>query len=201
MTPERGLPQSAPARLKGHAVASETWRRLMRVYGEVDAEIVTRLDQDLLIDYCMLMEQLSELDLMRKTTYRMWLEIGAKHEKALAKIAEAEMAVAQAMAAAENGVEMPEKGMGSLAEVEAWEDRAVALASKAVDAFEAVVKLDGRVDRKRDLLHKLRQSLYLTPRARAGVAPGQKEEPEPLDPMDELLGSVTDYVNGEGNGQ
>jgi hypothetical protein len=39
-----------------------------------------------------------------------------------------------------------------------------------------VVKVDGRVDRKRALLLQLRQSLYLTPRSRAGVMPKSKSE-------------------------
>lgn len=39
--------------------------------------------------------------------------------------------------------------------------------------------LDSRLDGKRKLLHSLAQSLYLTPRSRAGVAPKQKEENKP----------------------
>jgi phage terminase small subunit len=201
LAPERGLPMAAPARLKGHAIACEAWRRLIRLYNELDAAIVTRLDQDLLCDYCILMEQIGELDLMRSTTYRMWLEMGAAHDKAIRKAKEAvdaQKAVAKALA--ENGAPAPEDGPGSLAEVEKWEAQAVALASKSLDAFEAVVKLDARADQKRKALLQLRQSLYLTPRSRAGVAPTKKEEEEPLDPMDQLLGTVVDYVNN-GDGQ
>jgi phage terminase small subunit len=200
MKPERGLPMAAPARLKGHDLASEAWRRMMRMYTELESEIVTRLDQELLINYCMLVEQLGEIDLMRKTTYKMWLEIGVKHDQALSKIVEAKEAAEQAMTAqSESGVEMPEKGLGSLTEVEKWEDRAIALASKALDAFEAVVKLDGRADRKRALLYQLSQGLYLTPRARAGAAPTKKEEEPEKDPLEMLLDDVSNYVNGAGD--
>lgn len=196
LTPERGLPMAAPARLKGHAVAESTWRRLLKVYTELDADIVSRLDQDLLIDYCLLMEQLGELDLMRKTTYRMWLEIGAKHDQAIqqAKAAADSSKEAQRFAN-ETGAAVPETGIGSLAEIEKWEERAVQLASQALDAFDAVLKLDARADQKRKALHQWRQSLYLTPRSRAGVSPSKKPEEEEIDPMEQLLGQVTDFVN------
>lgn len=38
--------------------------------------------------------------------------------------------------------------------------------------------LDARLDGKRKLLHALAQSLYLTPRSRAGVSPTQKTKPK-----------------------
>jgi hypothetical protein len=47
--------------------------------------------------------------------------------------------------------------------------------------------LDARLDGKRKLLHAIAQSLYLTPRSRAGVPPEGKP-PEPLpDEMDQIL--------------
>jgi len=64
-----------------------------------------------------------------------------------------------------------------------------------------VVKLDGRVDRKRSLLLQWRQSLYLTPRARAGAAPAKKEKEEAPDPLEMLLNDVSDFVNGAGDGK
>jgi phage terminase small subunit len=39
--------------------------------------------------------------------------------------------------------------------------------------------LDARLDGKRKLLHSLAQSLYLTPRSRAGVTPPEKTKPKP----------------------
>lgn len=47
--------------------------------------------------------------------------------------------------------------------------------------------LDARLDGKRKLLHALAQSLYLTPRSRAGVAPTEKEPPKPDSEMGSLL--------------
>ncbi len=47
--------------------------------------------------------------------------------------------------------------------------------------------MDARLDGKRKLLHALSQSLYLTPRSRAGVAPAEKESDEPVSEMDGLL--------------
>jgi phage terminase small subunit len=47
--------------------------------------------------------------------------------------------------------------------------------------------MDARLDGKRKLIFALEQSLYLTPRSRAGVAPPEKEPEEPESEMDKLL--------------
>ena len=150
MQPEKGLPMSAPARLAGHAVAEATWRRLMRTFDEIEGVIVTRLDMDLLIDYCMVTEQLAEMDMMRTTIVVAW-------KKA--------------------------------------ED--VGDTDKLLELLDAASKLDARIDRKRALLFQMRQSLYLTPRARAGVAPAKKEDPEPPDELEQLLNEANGIVNGD----
>lgn len=161
MQPRRDLPVDAPARLAGHEIASATWRRMMRQYNELEAQIVTRLDQDLLIDYCILMEQLAEMDEMRQSCMEIW------------KLLEKRRVEIQA--------EDPEK--------------AIDLAVSALHAFDDIAKLDSRVDRKRTLLHKWRQSMYIDPRARAGAAPKEKEKEQPMDEMEKLLGNVTQFVN------
>jgi phage terminase small subunit len=175
LEPERGLSVQAPARLKGHLVAQAAWRRLMRMYGELQATVVTRMDQDLLVDYCMLVEQLQEMDDLRKSSVDIW-QMFDNQRKTLAEA-------------------------GEIAE-------AVLMAAKEADTFEMIVKLDSRADRKRSLLLQLRQSLYLTPRARAAAVPAKKEKPEEPDELDELLNNseelrkdVTDYVNGKRDGK
>ncbi len=165
MLPTRRLPTEEPAQLKGHKLAAATWRRLMREYGSIEGTIVTRLDLDMLIDYCMLYEQLTELDHMRKVAYEVWLQFSEKRQE----------------------LANEEKG-----------DEALEMAIKIAGAFETVVKLDGRADRKRDLLLKLRQSLYLTPRARAGTAPPEKPPEEPKDPLAQLLDEANEVI---GNGK
>jgi len=166
LRPERSLPMAAPARLDGHEIAQAAWRRMMRTYAGLEGEVVTRLDQELLLNYCMLVEQLAEIDTMRKTAYAAWLLLAKAHEK--------------------------------LVEAGQFDD-AVLMAVQVVGAFDAVLRLDGRADRKRDLLHKYSQSLYLTPRARAGTAPAKKEQEPPPDELEQLLDDVTDFVNGEGH--
>ena len=47
--------------------------------------------------------------------------------------------------------------------------------------------MDARLDGKRKLIFSLAQSLYLTPRSRAGVAPEEKDGEEPQSDMDKLL--------------
>ncbi|PKN85586.1 MAG: hypothetical protein CVU46_10475 [Chloroflexi bacterium HGW-Chloroflexi-8] len=163
--PEKSLPINAPSRLRGHNVAKQTWRRLMKVFTEIEGEIVTRLDMDLLVDYCILAEQTEEIDSMRKMAFASW-QLMAKVQEELTKLGKV--------------------------------DEAVLVASKSIEAVDAIIKLDGRVDRKRALMLQHRQSLYLTPRARAGVAPTKKEKEE-IDPIDAFLNEVTDYVNGDQN--
>ena len=73
-------------------------------------------------------------------------------------------------------------------------EEAAKVASRVIDATNEVVQLDSRADRKRDLLLKLRQSLYLTPRSRAGVAPKDKKEEPPEDPFETLLNALPNRV-------
>ncbi len=164
LRPTRDLPVNPPATLRGRKTAEVVWRRLIRMFGDVEGEIVTRLDMDLLVDYCLLAEQVAELDEMRKKAMEIY---------ELLKIAMAE-------ARNEHDVML-----------------ARSISKDIINSFESIVKLDGRVDRKRDLMFKLRQSLYLTPRARAGVAPKGKEKEPELDPLEKFLNDVTTDLNGE----
>ncbi len=160
MKPGRSLP-AMPRSLKDHPVAQSSWRRLMREFSSIDAVLVTRLDMDVLIDYCMLEEQKVEIDRMRRAAYDSMLVL-AKDLDLLRK-------------------------KGNIEE-------AAKVASRVIDATNEVVQLDSRADRKRDLLLKLRQSLYLTPRSRAGAAPKDKKEEPPEDPFEALLNKLPSKV-------
>ena len=166
LRPEKTLPKGAPARLKDFPIASETWRRIMKTYNSLEGEIVTLLDYDLLLSFCILMEQLSEIDAMRKDARENWqilLEQRTRHLK-------------------DNEF-----------------DQAVLMAKAISHAYDTIVKLDTRADRKRSLIMQQMQSLYLTPRARAGFVPGQKEEEakgQPVDELEELFSDVDSYLNG-----
>lgn len=164
LQPVRDLPMDTPARLKDHPGAGAAWRRLMRRYDELKAVVVTRMDEDLLVDYCMLLEQLQEMDALRKSAVEIWKMLD-EQRKVLMELSQ----VADA----------------------------IHVAAKEADTFEMIVKLDSRVDRKRSLLLQLRQSLYLTPRARAGAAPDKKEKPIPPDELEKLLDDVEDTLNHE----
>ena len=164
MRPQRTLPMNPPARLDGLKVAQSVWRRMMKRYSELEAEIVTSLDLDMLLDYCILSEQVVELDKMRRSAYQVW----EKLDTALEEISDE--------TPAEDQVKMWMKVGGALSDA---------------------TKLDGRVDRKRALLLQWRQSLYLTPRARAGTAPTKRAKEEPPDELETLLDDVTSYVNGQ----
>jgi phage terminase small subunit len=169
LTPKRELPIDAPARLKDLDVASATWRRAIRTYNELEAVIVTRLDMDQLIDYCLLMQQAHEMSTMRQAAMRNWEAVNEHWKEIIAD---------------KNGEEILEA------------------AEKLQSIQEGIVKLDARIERKMAILKAYRESLYLTPRARAATAPSKKEKEEAPDPLDMLLNDVTDYVNNDkGNGK
>lgn len=167
LVPEKGLPISEPAALSAHPVAASEWRKLIRLYSSLEARVISRLDMGMLLDYCILIEQLGEMDELRAATLKDW--------RAAQKILEAYHKRAEA----------DDDEDGKKAD---FDLRTFTKAIEAVNwAFDKVVKLDGRIDRKRALLLQLRQSLYLTPRSRAGAAPTQKPAEEPDDEMTQLL--------------
>jgi phage terminase small subunit len=162
LRPKRGLPKDAPARLKEYPVAQATWRAAMREYNSLEREIVTRLDLDHLVHYCMLEQHLSEIEHMREVAYKLWLDLAHEHDCLV---------------------------------TDKKPDLAVIMAIKVIGAFDAVIRLDTRAERKRALIKQWRESLYLTPRARAGTVPHPKEKEEPPDDLEKLLDDVTSYVN------
>jgi len=152
MQPTGDVFARVPAALKSHAVATTAWKRLAENHYALPEENrwLCLLDLDMLVDYCLLFEQVVEMDAVRAAVVK----------KLTAK-----------------------KKPKSLDDIGVLED---------------LVKLDARVDRKRALLMQLRQSLYMTPRARAGVVPDAnesgnkpltKEEQEEKD-MEALLDDV-----------
>jgi phage terminase small subunit len=146
MKPKRGLPKNPPARLSGHKVAEATWRQMMREWSNLEAVIVTRLDLDHLLDYCLLMEQVTQFDQMRDVAYQIWLDLSQERQKLL-----------------------DEKQL----------DAALAIGIEAIGAYDAITKSQVRAERIRTMLKLWRESLYLTPRARAGTAPAQKKAEDP----------------------
>lgn len=61
---------------------------------------------------------------------------------------------------------------------------ALAAANALLQRFQGI---DARLDGKRKMIYAMAQSLYLTPRSRAGVAPQEKDPEEPESEMDNLL--------------
>ncbi|MAT45356.1 MAG: hypothetical protein CL609_23755 [Anaerolineaceae bacterium] len=66
MTPESDLSMKVPSKLNNHPIAQKAWKNLIGLYNELEGAIVSALDFDLLVDYCLMMEQAAELDQMRK---------------------------------------------------------------------------------------------------------------------------------------
>jgi len=156
LKPKVGLLLKAPGRLKSCKGAGAKWKRMIAMYRALDAEIVNRLDQDLLVDCCILDAQLEEMDQLRAAAVK-------NHTKAQATL--------DRRAAKED---IDPKVLIHWQDSVNW-------------TLDEIVKLDARVDRKRSLLHTLRQSLYMTPRSRAGVSPPEKPPEEPKTEMAKIL--------------
>lgn len=163
LTPKTALTDKPPAALTGRKVALATWARTVKLYGEIDGTIVTAFDEGILTDYCLLVEQLTELDVLRSDSLksaemirRSLVTLTSKSKKKDAKTLLAEQ---------------------------------LAIGEKLEAILDMIVKLDARIDRKRSLIHTVRQSLYLTPRSRAGVSPAERKE-EIKSEMDKLLDEV-----------
>jgi phage terminase small subunit len=206
LRPKQALPAAAPARLNGHPVAESVWRRIMRVYGEIEGEIVTRLDQDLLENYCLVLDQLVEMDQFRKKATEICHELETRMVELNTRLRELRSAQDAAKKSVEEMGSDPTDEVGKIeAKIEKVSDQYLAVLMKAANASDSVVKLDSRVDRKRALLINMQQSLYLTPRARAGTAPTEKEKEPPKSAMARLLGEavsdVTDFMNNEHDDQ
>jgi len=148
--PSTELTVRVPVSLYGHEYAKKVWRRLIEIYQDLDAKIVSKLDEDMLVDYCLVMEELIGLDRLRDLS----------------------MVVLEKLRARADEIADP--------------DSLYKIIKETNTLLREIKSVDARSDRKRTLLHKLRQSLYLTPRSRAGVNPEAKA-PEDDDPMSELL--------------
>ena len=167
----RSLPTSAPKELKGHTFARESWRRLMREFDRLKAERVDSQDRDLLIAYCLTLEEEQDLLVMRSAALSDWKD---RREDVL----------------------MHRRHMVDYkdSEGDTWDVLAkqlVQIVNKVQAAYKTVLDIDARLDRKRSSLLGYQQQMYLTPRSRAGVVPERAEEEDPLDEMEKLLGDPT----------
>lgn len=152
MLPTDELPLGAPPELKLYPVAAAKWVELMKLYTQMEADIVSALDRDLLIDYCMMTEYVKHLDRLYAVAAMVLntLEQKAKRTK-----------------------KDPET-----------------LASNIGYVSEKMIDINARMERQRMALQKLREALYLSPKARAGYNPQRKPAPPAPDEMDEILGSL-----------
>ena len=162
ITPKSDLPTIPPLELKGHKTASIVWKKIVKLYASIDGKIATSFDEDLLIQYCLLIEEMPWLAEMRGTVEGEYKAV----QKQVNKIRGSKMS-----------------------------DDAYKNYLRLLDQLNALLAriqgLDARLDGKRKLIHSLSQSLYLTPRSRAGVAPPEKpKENKEVDPMSDLLNSI-----------
>lgn len=136
MQPDVDLPANAPSFFDFKVVkAEQVYKRLMKYYSQLDAVIVTSLDRDLIVNYCSMVSEMSELKILRRRLLGMYSS------------------------------------------------------NPASTPIADITTIDARIDRKASLIHTLAQSLYLTPRARAGAIPEKKKE-KVFDPFEEFLNEL-----------
>lgn len=155
LAPVTMLTERPPAALTGHATAKRHWAELIKLYGEVDGVIATAFDENLLIKYCLVLE---ECDWLAKIRARVEKDYNAA-DKILSKIKPKGDAI--------------KDYYNALGQVNALLTR--------LQGF------DARLDGKRKLALTIEQSLYLTPRSRAGVTPPTKEPETPKSETEKAL--------------
>jgi hypothetical protein len=160
LTPKSSLKIEPPAQLSG-TVARDTWTETMALYFALDARIVSVLDRGLLVDYCTTTDQLAEIDDLRAKAMSNYI----KSQKSLDKVLEGKK---------KNPDTINPKELLQLINAVNWQ-------------MDEIIKLDSRADRKRALLHTMRQSLYLTPRSRAMMVPPDKAPEPPQSAMAKIL--------------
>jgi phage terminase small subunit len=155
LKPTTKLSAAPPLALDDHPHARKIWKRTIKLYTEIQGEIITAFDEDLLIKYCLAEGELLELQGLRKAITKLW----DQHSKWLAKLKPTNENLKNYF-------------------------NALNQANALLKQFQG---MDARLDGKRKMLLTMEQSLYLTPRSRAGVAPPERPEDEPDSEMDKLL--------------
>jgi phage terminase small subunit len=159
LKPTTKLTTTPPGALNGHAQAKEVWKRTIGLYLETKGEIITAFDQDLLVKYCLAEEELKQLAAIREAVLGIW--------NVHVKVLESFKSVKKIKSEDLN-----------------YYYKALKEANASLQRFQG---MDARLDGKRKMSLAMEQSLYLTPRSRAGVAPEEKDPDEPQSEMDNLI--------------
>lgn len=77
------LSEREPYELKDHKVAAKVWRRTVKEFNGLEARILTKQDYDLMIDYCLTMESLKEIDGLRASAIFTWKFLDRQFQKAV----------------------------------------------------------------------------------------------------------------------
>ena len=147
MKPSFPINQSVPAILRGKKIAEETWIKTISLYDSAKGELVTAFDENILTTFCLLEEQIR------------WLDIQAENIKKSIDVVEKIILKKPA----------PKSEKSVIKEY-------YNLVKQYNYLISRLQGIDARCDGKRKLLHQISQSLYLTPRSRAGVSPTIKNK-------------------------
>jgi hypothetical protein len=165
--------RTAPRELNGLEIARKTWRGLVSDFQRAEGMELDKLDRHVLIDLCLAEEELSDLMKMRMVAFAQW---EANTDDITSSRATVNALVKR-----------------KAEDVELTDARRVALGylKKNQELYKTILSLDARIDAKKKLKFIFYQSMYLTPRSRAGANPEVKEDEskKPVSGMAALFGS------------
>ena len=184
VTSDNKLPITAPKELRGHTIAREVWRRLVRQDNKLESPLMSGQDRDVLLDLCLAIEEKEGLIEMRRLAHEDWLarrEDVHFHRKTMREMDKEQLA----------------------ANLTTLQKEALTLVNQVQAAYKTVLEIDSRMDQKKKLIAEYLRVLYLTPMSRAKAVPTMKDASEDeVDPMEALLstpvGQLEALVNQKG---
>jgi hypothetical protein len=147
MVPTELLSVDVPHALEGerYKYAAKAWKRCVSLYLDLQSAIATPLDENLLVKYCKAEQQFIEMEKLRDEKINEWEVARGKANKI--------------------------KLTGDAKQLKEWRQM-----WELINDMERVITvLDARLDAKGKYIHSMQQSLYLTPRSRAGVTPSKRK--------------------------
>lgn len=165
------IPKRPPKELSGHLVARRVWSQIVKQFDQVEGRMLDNLDRHLLIDLCLVEEEMLEIKEMRSIAHEQWVGLTPKVRDAQSDYARLK------------------KERADRDELRLAREMAISLLKANQDLYKTIIQLDARGDQKRKLKLAYYQSMYLTPRSRSGANPEGKENTDKKaeDPMESLI--------------
>lgn len=156
------LPKSPPAQLDGLPAAQAAWRALLKVHSDLPADLLSGLDRDFLIGYCLAVQmRTNALELERIVTERY-------------RAGQAELSDLRELVSAV--IDRCQAGKEELSELLKLENLVTDRRQAAQAEYSELIKARAELRQTVRLVSDLEKQIYATPKSRAGVVPLAREE-------------------------